>query len=188
MIITIGRKCGCNGDIIGHKLAEKYNMEYYNKARISEIAKQKGLYDKYPDYYSEIPMDMLLHTISMTDDDSIYMKTPKKALKDIVPEDNFVILGRCGNYAYKDNENAVSIFLTGDISDREKVISDKHNISVKKAYNLIMQTDDRRERYHKYYTGEEWGMAQDYDICLNVSALGIDGVVNVIENYINTRK
>lgn len=78
MIITIGRKCGCNGDIIGHKLAEKYNMEYYNKARISEIAKQKGLYDKYPDYYSEIPMDMLLHTISMTDDDSIYMKTPKK--------------------------------------------------------------------------------------------------------------
>ena len=51
-----------------------------------------------------------------------------------------------------------------------------------------MQTDDRRERYHKYYTGEEWGMAQNYDICLNVSALGIDGVVNVIENYINARK
>lgn len=109
-------------------------------------------------------------------------------MKDIVPEDNFVILGRCGNYAYKDNENAVSIFLTGDISDREKVISDKHGISVKKAHNLIMQTDDRRERYHKYYTGEEWGMAQNYDVCLNVSALGVDGVVDVIENYINARK
>ena len=187
MIITVARQCGCEGDQIGKALAEKYGIPYYDKAAIKDMAKQKGLYERYPGFYGEVPADTLLYTISKTEDPGSSYKVPEKALSGIVGDDDFVLLGRCGNYAYKDNENAVSIFLTGDISDREKVISDKHGISVKKAHNLIMQTDDRRERYHKYYTGEEWGMAQNYDVCLNVSTLGVDGV-DVIENYINARK
>jgi hypothetical protein len=55
MIITIARKCGCYGDTIGEELAKKYGIAFYDKEKISELAKEKGVYDKYPDYYGEIP-------------------------------------------------------------------------------------------------------------------------------------
>lgn len=50
------------------------------------------------------------------------------------------------------------------------------------------ETDERRSRYHQYYTGEEWGYACNYDMCLDVSVLGIQGVMDVIDTYIKCRE
>ena len=36
-----------------------------------------------------------------------------------------------------------------------------------------------------YYTGEEWGNAEYYDICIDVSKVGEDGALRLIEAYIN---
>ena len=46
-------------------------------------------------------------------------------------------------------------------------------------------TDLRRRSYHNYYTGEEWGNAEYYDICIDVSKVGEDGALRLIEAYIN---
>lgn len=39
MIITIGRKCGCCGDEIGHALEQIYHIPFYDRSVISELAK-----------------------------------------------------------------------------------------------------------------------------------------------------
>ena len=43
MIITIARKCGCYGDTIGEELAKRYGIAFYDKEKISELAKEKGV-------------------------------------------------------------------------------------------------------------------------------------------------
>ena len=50
---------------------------------------------------------------------------------------------------------------------------------------LVEDTDLRRCSYHNYYTGEEWGNAEYYDICIDVSKVGEDGALRLIEAYIN---
>lgn len=70
MIITIARQCGCQGDEIGQKLAEEYGLSFYNKEHIVRLAKEKGIYEKFPYFFSEIPVNALMHTIS--DDDGQY--------------------------------------------------------------------------------------------------------------------
>ena len=37
MIITIGRKCGCCGDEIGHALEQIYHIPFYDRSGISTI-------------------------------------------------------------------------------------------------------------------------------------------------------
>ena len=185
MIITIGRECGCNGNKIGRALAEKYHMAFYDKTVISKCAQEMGLYGRYPDFYKEVPGSTLMYTISMEEDEaSVLYETPHKALADMIGEKDCVILGRCGNWAFKDRKDKVSVFLTGDEKWRTENIARKQNISVHSAKHKMIQTDERRKTYHEYYTGQDWGKAKHYDLCLNVTELGVEGAIAVIEAYL----
>ena len=185
MIITVARQCGCEGDQIGKALAEKYGIPYYDKAAIKDMAKQKGLYEKYPGFYGEVPADTLLYTISKTEDPGSSYKVPEKALSGIVGDDDFVLLGRCGNYAFRGHENLVSIFLKGDIKKREENAAAEYHVPARKSHNLVKEMDQRRRTYHKYYTNEIWGMADNYDLCIDVTELGVQGAVEMVSTYID---
>ena len=185
MIITVARQCGCDGDQIGKALAEKYGIPYYDKAAIKDMAKQKGLYEKYPGFYGEVPADTLLYTISKTEDPGSSYKVPEKALSGIVGDDDFVLLGRCGNYAFRGHENLVSIFLKGDIKKREENAAAEYHVPARKSHNLVKEMDQRRRTYHKYYTNEVWGMADNYDLCIDVTELGVQGAVEMVSTYID---
>lgn len=187
MIITVARKCGCYGDTVGQELAKRYGIPFYDKERISELAKEKDIYDKYPDYYGEIPVNTLLYTISVTEEDDVLYDKPKKALASLIDGQDCVVLGRCGNYAFKDRKDKISIFLTGDDDKRIAHIAEKHGYSERKAANIVKETDDRRSSYHEYYSGETWGLSDNYDLCVNVSRLGFDKTLKLIEDYIDTR-
>lgn len=187
MIITVARKCGCYGDTVGQELAKRYGIPFYDKERISELAKEKDIYDKYPDYYGEIPVNTLLYTISVTEEDDVLYDKPKKALASLIDGQDCVVLGRCGNYAFKDRKDKISIFLTGDDDKRIAHMAEKHGYSERKAANIVKETDDRRSSYHEYYSGETWGLSDNYDLCVNVSKLGFDKTLKLIEDYIDTR-
>ena len=185
MIITVARQCGCEGDQIGKALAEKYGIPYYDKAAIMEIAKQKGLYEKYPDFYGEVPVDTLLYTIARGEDPGRAYKVPEKALTEIIGDDDFVLLGRCGNYAFRGHENMVSVFLNGELKKREENAAAEYHVPARKSHNLVQDMDQRRRTYHKYYTGEIWGMADNYDLCIDVTELGVKGAVAMVGAYID---
>lgn len=50
MIITIARECGCYGDLIGEKLGEKLGIPVYDKKSVTQMAKEAGIYSKYPKF------------------------------------------------------------------------------------------------------------------------------------------
>ena len=49
MIITIGRECGCRGDSVGKALAKKFNIPFYDKNAIKELAKSGSRRNGYPE-------------------------------------------------------------------------------------------------------------------------------------------
>ena len=64
MIITIGRECGCGGNTIGRMLADNYGIPFYDKKAIIEIAKEKGIYERMPNFFAETPVNSLLYAIA----------------------------------------------------------------------------------------------------------------------------
>ena len=186
MIITIGRECGCGADEIGKALSEKYMLSYYAKSEIIEYAKKRGLYDKFPYFFGEIPTNSFMGPLDENVMEHI-RNTPKETLGKLMEGQNCIIIGRTSNYVFSDAEDALRIFLCADINYRIAQIAKKHNISTINARKLVEETDERRRRYHKYYTGEEWGYAGNYALCIDVSELGMQGVIDVIDAFIKKR-
>lgn len=187
MIITIGRECGCAGDQIGKRLAETYGIPCYTKKELIGLAKEKDLYDKYPLYFGEMPVDAMMNPMDEEFRDRL-RRTPHEALEQLLGDTSCIVVGRASNYAFRGREDAVRIFLVGNRKKRIKRIARIHNVSERKAEQIVEQTDNRRRGYHAYYTGEEWGYASNYDLCLNESKLGIEGVVNMVQSYIENKK
>ena len=57
-----------------------------------------------------------------------------------------------------------------------------------RAEKTVDDTDDKRREFQKFYTGEDWGDAENYDICLNVGALGVEPTVRIIRAYIEEKQ
>ena len=181
MIITIARECGCEADKIGEALSKIYNMPFYNKKEIIKIAKEKGVYERNPNFFSENPVNSLLFAIAEGEAEENVSQIPLKALRSTIGTKDCIIIGRCGNYAFKDKENVFRVFISGDINKRIDKIMKKHNISRKEAEELVNSIDEKRSNFHKYYTGETWGYAGNYDLCINESMYGVSGTVEIIK-------
>ena len=99
MIITIARECGCYGDLIGEKLGEKLGIHVYDKKSVTQMAKEAGIYSKYPNFFSEKQANEFLAAI-ISDECETVKDTPRKALSAVIKDESFLLIGRCGNFAY----------------------------------------------------------------------------------------
>ena len=50
------------------------------------------------------------------------------------------------------------------------------------------KTDEDRAAFYQYYTRRQWGMAENYELCLDSGKLGIDGTVDAVLDYLERRK
>ena len=72
-------------------------------------------------------------------------------------------------------------YVDGEKEKRIERMMEKHGFSRRKAVKIVEETDDLRRGYHEYYSGETWGAAHNYDICLDVMRLGKDRVMHIID-------
>ena len=49
---------------------------------------------------------------------------------------------------------------------------------------VLKKKDKARANHYKYYTDQEWGMASNYDLCLNSGLIGIEGCVKAIQQVL----
>ena len=64
----------------------------------------------------------------------------------------------------------------------------RNNLSESEARSRIARVDKNRASYYRYFTDENWGMARNYDLCLNSGDLDGPGAVSVIRSFIEARK
>ena len=193
-IITIGREFGSGGCEIGHKLAEKLGIKCYDKDMLDLAAKESGICEEIFESHDEKPTSSFLYslvmdTYSMGYSGNTYTDMPINhkiflaqfdTIKKMADEGPCVIIGRCADYALEDYPNVVSVFITGDEADKIKRVSELYNVDEAKAKDLMIKTDKRRSSYYNYYSNKKWGDPKSYDMCINSSAVGQEGAVDII--------
>ena len=63
----------------------------------------------------------------------------------------------------------------------------KTGSAAKDAKKNIKRIDRERRDYFRYYTGKEWEFPENYDLMINTAAIGTDGAVETIKNYLKVR-
>lgn len=202
LVITIGRQFGSGGRKVGRLLAEKLDIPYYDKELLAEAAKDSGICQEIFENHDEKPTRSLLFSLVTGvqmhgDPGSMYMDMPLNhriflaqfdAIRRIASEGPCVIVGRCADYVLRDKPNAVSLFVKADIRQRVERAVSLYGVDPARAEETVRKADKQRASYYNYYATATWGDVNNYDLCVDTGKLGIDGTVELIEQYLRLRE
>lgn len=93
-----------------------------------------------------------------------------------------IFIGRCSDYILRDRK-CLDVFVTATDEVRIKRIAERMNITPDQADSLMRKKDRTRETYYNYYTFGNWGVASNYDLCVDSSVLGIEGTADMIIDF-----
>lgn len=187
MIITIARQCGCGAIQLGQLLQQHYNIPLYTRKSLRAMAEEKGVLSQLDDFFEERPVDALTFAITSDySDASVHLQDKTRNLIcNLIGDRDCIIIGRCGNYIFRDNDDLVSVFLKGDVRARVKEIMCERGFTEAKARRFVENTDDCRLNYHRYYTGLQWGNAADYDLCIDNCRIEYVQTARLIIEYVS---
>lgn len=193
MIISIGRQHGSGGREIARLLAQELGIKCYDKEIVDEAAKHSDFSRDLINAYDEKRMSaFMLHAggYGLNENFRLNMQVVSAqfdAIRKIASKGDCIFVGRCADYILRDRSDLVSVFILGDMDERLKCLERRQGLDVATARKKIKEVDKDRSSFYKYYSDQVWGDAQNYDLCINSSRLGVEGTVKVIMDYIKTR-
>ena len=194
IIITIAREYGSGGREIGEVLADRLNIPFYDKALLSRASEESGIGEIFFKRNDEKSNSNFFQSIlhggysgELPFHHQVFI-AQFEAIKSIAKEGSCVIVGRCADYALRDEENVINIFLTADDEERIKRLIEVYGVAEKDAKAQIKKVDKDRANYYEFYTAHEWKDPDNFDLVIDTSKIGVEGVVELLIKYIEMRK
>lgn len=194
-VITISRQYGAGGREIAALVAEKLGVKLYDRQIVHIAAAKIGIDDlsekdllELENYVKPLSMSFLPFRsfgMNMSDSSQKIFMTESAAIRKLAQDGPCVILGRSADYVLRKFENKFSIFVCADDEFREARGKEVYD---GKTLKELDQEDKKRARYYNYYTGQNWGDGQNYDLVVNTSHDPLDKIANAIIDYIKVVK
>lgn len=192
IIINVGRQFGSGGKLVALELGKMLGIKVYDNELITKAAETSGFS---PDVFRNKDEKRNLFPVSSFFATQTF-GTPKNFLngenlfliqssviKDIAEKESAVIVGRCADYILRDMDCTIDVFITAPEETRIQRVMERMQISREKAIDLMTKTDRKRETYYNYYTFGNWGVASNYDLCIDSSILGTEGTAEYIIDF-----
>ena len=190
-IITISREFGSGGRTIGHLVAEKLGIPFYDKELVDQIALETGFAPKFVEENGEHApgssrlayafaaqgVPGVMHGLSTAD---FLWNIQCNVILQLAEKGPCVIVGRNADYILKDRTDCLHAFIHASMDYRADRIVRLYGESEKSPQARLTEKDKRRKVNYQHYTGQTWGNAENYDICLDSGVLGIDKCVEII--------
>ncbi len=190
-IITISREFGSGGRTIGRRVAEELGLPFYDKELVEQIALESGFAPKFIEENGEHAPGMsrlsyafapqgvpgIMNGLSTAD---FLWNIQCGVILQLAEKGPCVIVGRNADYILKDRSDVLNIFVHADTEYKAQRIVRLYGETEKTPEHRLAEKDKRRRLNYHHYTGRTWGAAQNYEMCLSSSALGIDQCVNII--------
>ena len=114
--------------------------------------------------------------------DNELFKIQSQVIRQIADEGPAIFVGRCSDYVLRDRKR-LSVFVTAPAADCIKRVAGREGISPEEASRYIDRQNRERETYYNYFTFGNWGVASNYDLCVDTSILGTDGTADFIISF-----
>ena len=188
-VITIARESGAGGLEVAKQLSKELSVPYYNRDLLRRASDVSGINESlFGEADETIGVKQMLSAAKkvytgeiLPPDSDDYISSENlfafqaKVLKEMAERNSCIILGRAGNFLLRDMPNVLNVFLYAPLSWRCERVGERNKTwSRWEAQRHIKQEDKRRGDYYRYYTGESWREASNYDICIDTSRYGIE--------------
>ena len=194
-IITISREFGSGGRTVGKLLAEKLGIPCYDQEIIEKVAAESGLAEEYVQERGEhmpssswIANALSARSISgMLSEDQLW-SSQCKVIFDLADKGPCVIVGRCADHILRDDHDLLRVFIHAPMDKRAERIVRVYGESDVSIEKRILDKDKRRKAYYQLYTDSEWGKADNYNITMDSSVIGIENCVNILAGIYESMK
>ena len=190
-IITISREFGSGGRTIGRRVAEELGIPFYDKELVEQIALESGFAPKFVEEngehspglsrlsYAFAPQGVpgVMNGLSTAD---FLWNIQCGVILQLAEKGPCVIVGRNADYILKDRSDVMDVYIHAETPFKAERIVRLYGETDKTPEQRLIEKDKRRRVNYQHYTGRTWGAAQNYEMCLCSSMLGIDQCVKII--------
>ena len=192
IIIVVGRQYGGGGRKTGASIARLLDIPYYDKTIISKVAARYG-YDpailigadeKKPSLFGSLLPGkygiMDSYATSPISQESLYgLQT--SVIRQICEEGSCVIVGRTADYIMRHHPGLLSVFIHAPAEWRARnLVARGEAGSIQEALARIKKADSDRQGYYNYFTGRNWGVADNYHLTIDGSQFETDEIAAMI--------
>ena len=192
LIINVGRQFGSGGRLVAMALGRKLGIKVYDQELISRAAEESGfskeLFAKSDEKRNLLALSSFVVDVgrfgaadNYVSDNQLFV-IQSNVIRSIADKESAVFIGRCSDYILRDRA-CLDVFITASDDVRIKRISERMGITPEQAESLMRKKDRTRETYYNYFTFGNWGVASNYDLCIDSSILGIDGTADMIIDF-----
>ena len=191
LILNIGREMGSGGRELAQRLAQIFDLKFYDKELIHEASKDSGICqdcfekaDEKPQkvWYSRFPFfgDPGFNGLSNDALFEIHYRTVQRLAK----ENDCVFVGRCTDYILREDPACLNLFVHAPRDFRVRRICQSMNVNEEEAVQIIEKADKIRSSYYNFYTNKEWGKASSYHLCVDTSLLGVEKTAGWVAEWV----
>ena len=178
VVVTIGRQFGSGGHEIGNLLAERLDIPLYDNNLVRMAAEKLGIREATVQTVDETTLNSFLtgYVLAPLDYSASFQAVECtqplneqvydlqcEIIRKLAAKGSCVMVGRCADYVLKDQAECLNVFIYAEKEDR------------------IKRIDRERKSYYEFHTGSDWGSIEAHQMLLNVSKLGVEGTVDVLE-------
>ena len=198
-IITISREFGSGGRTIGHQVAEALGIPFYDKELVEQVALESGFAPTYVEEHGEHSPGKSIFSYAFASHNvpgvmnglstaDFLWNIQCSVILQLAEKGPCVIVGRNADYILKDRPDCLHAFIYADTESRAERIVRLYGESEKSPLARLNEKDKRRRVNYQHYTGRTWGQAQNYDISLNSSVLGLETCTDILVRLMRGEK
>ena len=190
-IITISREFGSGGRTIGRRVAEELGIPFSDKEIVEQSSRESGFAPRFIEEngehapglsrlaYAIAPQGVpgIMNGLSTAD---FLWNIQCGVILQLAEKGPCVIVGRNADYILKDREDVMDVYIHADTEFKAERIVRLYGEAEKSPEQRLAEKDKRRRVNYQHYTGRTWGAAQNYEMCLCSSMLGIEQCVRII--------
>lgn len=197
LIINVGRQFGSGGKLVALALGKKLGIPVYDQELISKAAEQSGfskeLFAKSDEKRNLLALSSFIVDVgrfgsadNYVSDNQLFV-IQSNVIRSIADKGSAIFIGRLADYILRDRP-CLDVFISASDEVRIKRIAERMGITPEQAESLMQKKDRTRETYYNYFTFGNWGVASNYDLCVDSSVLGIDGTADMIIDFCHRAK
>ena len=193
-IVTISRQFGSGGRTVGKQLAVQLGIPCYDQELIEKLAQASGFTPEmvakqqeaspYSSHWAFALSEGQFMGASIQDQ---LWQLQRKIILELAEKESCVIVGRCADVILKDHADCLTAFIHAKKAKRAKRIVEVYGETAVAIEKRIRDKDKRRAVYYEFYTGQTWGLAENFHVALDSGELGIERCVDILADLYQCR-
>ncbi|WP_302952778.1 AAA family ATPase [Holdemania filiformis] len=193
-IVTISRQFGSGGRTVGKQLAVQLGIPCYDQELIEKLAQASGFTPEmvakqqeaspYSSHWAFALSEGQFMGASIQDQ---LWQLQRKIILELAEKESCVIVGRCADVILKDHADCLTAFIHAKKAKRAKRIVEVYGETEVAIEKRIRDKDKRRAVYYEFYTGQTWGLAENFHVALDSGELGIERCVDILADLYQCR-